>query len=177
MKSSLFIWLLLPFLLGCALVTYHNKFDIQQDKTEKKESFLGTYSFGFSHLLLFSDQTFMFLESDNPEFVNDLSSSEKVKIYDKWGDDRFKWGRYQLDGDTVNLELYSKVNRYGIMRRCHWKGIFPNDSTLQILPGPENLNVAEMMYRTDFDHNGSTFSANSNLKIINVDPSKAWINN
>ena len=177
MKSRVLIWLLLPFLFGCALVTYHNGFDIQQEKGEKKEMFVGTYSFGFSHLLLFSDQTFMFLESDKPEFINEFSSTEKSKIYDKWGDDRFKWGRYQISGDTVNLELYSKVNRYGIMRLCKWKGIFPNDSTLQVLPGPVNLNVADMMYRTDFNRKGSTFYANNNLKSLNIDSSKAWLNN
>ena len=177
MKSRLLIWLLLPFWLGCALVTYHNGFDIQQEKEEQKEMFVGTYSFGFSNLLLFSDQSFMFFEHDNPDYINQLSSKEKSKIYDKWGDEKVKWGRYKLNGDTVVLELYSKVNRYGIMKLCKWKGVFPNDSTLQILPGPVNLNVAEMMFRTDFNHNGSTFFANSKLKSLNIDPSKAWLNN
>lgn len=177
MKSRVPIWLLLPFWLGCALVTYHNGFDIQQEKGKQKEMFVGTYSFGFSHLLLFPDQSFMFFESDDTEFINELSSKEKYKIYTKWGDDRVKWGRYQLTGDTAVFELYSKVNRYGIMKLCKWKGVFPNDSTLQILPGPVNLNVAKMMYRTDFNHNGSIFYANSKLKSLNVDPSRAWLNN
>lgn len=178
MNVKLLICFFVLLWAGCALVSYKNEFNIPQVKVEQKEALSASYSSGpFTHLVLFSDQTFMFLESDNPEFINDLSPKEKSKIYAKWGDDRFTWGRYELQKDTGLFELYSKINRYGIMKLCRWKGVFPNDSTLKILPGPVNLQPADMMYRTNFDYNGSTFYINNNLKNIDVNSTHAWVNN
>jgi hypothetical protein len=174
--SRLFILMLLLSLQSCALVTSYKSFSLERDPSRifpDKKTFSGK---PYGVLFFFPDGTFLLFDTFPSRIEDDLTKSN-YRIYKKLSDPTsVLWGVYQVEQDSILIELLEKVHQAGFMGITRWKAVLKNKGKeLEVLPGPVNRKV-RMPYYPTFSYKGNSYFEDSTLQDIKINPAKAWVN-
>jgi hypothetical protein len=170
------ILILLLSLQSCALITSYKKFSLERDPNlmfKEKMTFSGVNR---GVLFFFEDGTMLFVAPMSSDMVEDYFKDLDYEIYGRFSDYRLHWGRYQVEQDSIQLELLEKVHQAGFNGITRWKAVLKNQGKeLEVLPGPVNRKVS-MPYYPTFPYKGNSYFEDSTLQEIKIDPAKAWVN-
>lgn len=127
--------LLLSF-QSCALLTSYKKFSLERDTRftfQEKTSFYD----GKTHSLIFYEDSSCLLMSLPKQWIESYLTRKHSKIHSRIPGDRFyHWGIYQVQQDTVSIELMEKVDQLGFMGIIRWVAVLKNEGKrLELLPG------------------------------------------
>ena len=170
------VLLALLSLQSCALATSYQKFSLEPDPRLTFQERMTFSSENGGTLFFFPDGTFLLVNPMSSDVMEDYLERRNYKIYGRFSDYRFNWGKYQVEQDTVQMELLEKVHQWGFMGITRWKAKLKNqDKEIEILPGPLNRNPTTVFAPT-FNYEGESYIWDDALQDIKIEPEKAWVN-
>lgn len=170
------ILMLLLSLQSCALVTSYKKFSLEPDAKLTFQERMTYSGENGGIIFLFHDGTFLLVRPMSSDVVEDYFKRLNFKVYGRFSDYRLHWGKYQVEQDSVQIELLEKVDQWGFMGITRWKAVLKNQGKeIVILPGPVNRKV-RTIYAPTFAYEGESYFQDSTLQDVKIEPEKAWVN-
>jgi hypothetical protein len=124
-----------------------------------------TYYIEGSTLIFFPDGVFYRYRGYDSQI-----NHEAVDVYGKYKWD--KWGLYRLEGNSIKLELMEIVNFVNCRDMIVYVGVYDEEHGTITFSKPE-VDGTYVLLSIDYE---DTYVHSPKYDTLNIDPSKAWIN-